>query len=61
MENTNILQKLKKHTKNLILQGLLDQVVINVFKAGRIIKGTILEITKLKDNIDANCKFLFGL
>ena len=35
--------------------------VINVFKAGRIIKGTILEIAKLKDNIDANCKFLFGL
>ena len=35
--------------------------VINVLKAGRMIKGTILEMTKLKDNIDANCKFLFGL
>ena len=35
--------------------------VINVFKAGRIIKGTILETIKLRDNIDANCKFLLGL
>ena len=35
--------------------------VINVFKAGRIIKGTILETIKLRDNTDANCKFLFGL
>ena len=35
--------------------------VINVFIAGRIIKGTILETTKLRDNIDKNSKFLFGL
>ena len=35
--------------------------VIKVFKAGRIIKGTILETIKLRDNIDANCKFLLGL
>ena len=35
--------------------------VINVFIAGRTIKGTILETTKLRDNIDKNSKFLFGL
>ena len=35
--------------------------VTNVFNTGRIIKGTILETIKLRDNIDANCKFLFGL
>ena len=35
--------------------------VRNVFIAGRIIKGTILETTKLRDNIDTNSKFLFGL
>ena len=35
--------------------------VINVFIAGKIIKGNILETTKLRDNIDTNSKFLFGL
>ena len=35
--------------------------VINVFKAGKIIKGTIFDTIKLRDNMDTNSKFLFGL
>ena len=35
--------------------------VINVIIAGKTIKGTIFETIKLRDNIDTNSKFLFGL
>ena len=51
----------KTYQKLNIARASGSGTVINVLKAGRMIKGTILEMTKLKDNIDANCKFLFGL
>ena len=51
----------KTYQKLNIARASGSGTVINVLKAGRMIKGTILEITKLKDNIDTNCKILFGL
>ena len=51
----------KTYQKLNIARASGSGTVINVLKVGRMIKGTILETIKLRDNIDANCKFLFGL